>query len=100
MPPPGKHQYPPATLDKMDARGFSGLSGNPRRLSRGAGARMHITMEHQNLPYREKSGFTTKSKPVSSWGFSFRLLRDLVAVADLQRNWIGIDNSIKRLQQS
>ena len=91
MPPPGKHwQYPPATLDKMDARGeiFWSKNGNPRRkvyLDQHPGAGVQdIWLDfkdahNQNIKI---TGYPTEKNPdllrnnpslVSSWGFSFRL---------------------------
>lgn len=116
LPPPGKHwQYPPATLDEMDARGeiYWSASGNPRRkiyLDQSDGVPVQDIWydfrdtRNQNI---HTTGYPTEKHP----GILERIIRassnpgDLIldcfagsgttlAVADmLGRNWIGIDNS-------
>ncbi len=115
-PPPGKHwQYTPATLDEMDARGeiYWSPNGNPRRkiyLDESEGkAAQDIWLDfrdahNQNI---EVTGYPTEKNP----DLIARIIRassnpgDIVldcfagsgttlAVAhQLQRRWIGIDNS-------
>jgi adenine-specific DNA-methyltransferase len=120
MPPPGKHwQYPPATLDKMDARGeiFWSKNGNPRRkvyLDQHPGAGVQdIWLDfkdahNQNIKI---TGYPTEKNPdllrriIQASSHPGDLVLDCfagsgttLAVADeLQRNWIGIDNSIEAI---
>ena len=114
-PPPGKHwQFPPSTLDEMDARGdiYWSSNNNPRRkvyLDESAGVGVQdIWLDfkdahNQNIPI---TGYPTEKNP----GLLSRIVNassrpgDLVldcfsgsgttlAVADgLGRRWIGIDN--------
>ena len=120
MPPPGKHwQYPPATLDKMDARGeiFWSKNRNPRRkvyLDRHPGAGVQdIWLDfkdahNQNIKI---TGYPTEKNPdllrriIQASSHPGDLVLDCfagsgttLAVADeLQRNWIGIDNSVEAI---
>ncbi|MCY3791491.1 MAG: site-specific DNA-methyltransferase, partial [Gemmatimonadetes bacterium] len=121
MPPPGKHwQYTPKKLDEMDARGeiFWSKNGNPRRkvyLDEHPGVSVQdIWLEfrdahNQNIKI---TGYPTEKNP----GLIRRIIAassnpgDLVldcfagsgttlAVADeMQRNWIGADNSIESIK--
>lgn len=120
MPPPGKHwQYPPATLDKMDARGeiFWSKNGNPRRkvyLDQHPGAGVQdIWLDfkdahNQNIKI---TGYPTEKNPdllrriIQASSHPGDIVLDCfagsgttLAVADeLQRNWIGIDNSVEAI---
>ena len=121
MPPPGKHwQYTPKRLDEMDARGeiFWSKNGNPRRkvyLDEHPGVSVQdIWLEfrdahNQNIKI---TGYPTEKNP----GLIRRIIAassnpgDMVldcfvgsgttlAVADeMQRNWIGADNSIEAIK--
>jgi adenine-specific DNA-methyltransferase len=121
MPPQGKHwQYPPKCLDEMDARDeiFWSKNGNPRRKvyldeHQGVGVQ-DIWLEfrdahNQNIKI---TGYPTEKNP--------DLLRRIIAASsnpgdivldcfagsgttlaianEMQRNWIGIDNSIEALK--
>lgn len=116
LPPPGKHwQYPPATLDEMDARGeiyWSG-TGNPRRKiyfenSQGVPVQ-NIWMDmrdahNQNIritgyPTEKPSAMLTRIIQASSNPGD--LVMDcysgsgttLAVAAQLGRRWIGVDRS-------
>jgi adenine-specific DNA-methyltransferase len=128
LPPPGKHwQYPPTTLDDMDARGeiYWSPTGNPRRIiyleNSGGVPLQNIWMDmrdahNQNI---QITGYPTEKPP----GLVARIIEassnpgDLVmdcyagsgtalaAASDLGRRWIGVDRSdeaikttIRRLQ--
>ncbi len=121
MPPPGKHwQYTPKRLDEMDSRGeiFWSKNGNPRRkvyLDEHPGVGVQdIWLEfrdahNQNIKI---TGYPTEKNP----GLIRRIIAassnpgDMVldcfagsgttlAVADeMQRNWIGADNSIESIK--
>ncbi len=121
MPPPGKHwQYPPATLDEMDARGeiFWSKNGNPRRkiyLDEHLGVGVQdIWLEfrdahNQNIKI---TGYPTEKNPdllrriIEASSNPGDLVLDCfagsgttLAVADeLQRHWIGVDNSPEALR--
>jgi adenine-specific DNA-methyltransferase len=115
-PPPGKHwQYPPKTLDEMDARGeiYWSATGNPRRkiyLDTSSG----IPVQDIWLEFRDAhnqnikiTGYPTEKNP----DLLARIIRgssnpnDLVldcfsgsgttlsVASELGRRWIGIDNS-------
>ncbi|MDM8557411.1 site-specific DNA-methyltransferase [Candidatus Parabeggiatoa sp. HSG14] len=121
MPPQGKHwQYPPKLLDEMDTRGeiFWSKNGNPRRKvyldeHQGVGVQ-DIWLEfrdahNQNIKI---TGYPTEKNP--------DLLRRIIAASsnqgdivldcfagsgttlaianEMQRNWIGVDNSIEALK--
>ena len=116
MPPPGKHwQYQPATLDEMDARGeiYWSPTGNPRRkvyLDNSEG----IPLQDIWLDVRDAhnqnihiTGYPTE-KPsellrriVQASSNSGDLVLDcfagsgttLAAASELERQWIGVDNS-------
>ncbi|MBI3946109.1 MAG: site-specific DNA-methyltransferase [Armatimonadetes bacterium] len=128
MPPPGKHwQYPPATLDEMDARGeiYWSPTGNPRRkiyLDDSTGVPLQdIWMDmrdahNQNIritgyPTEKPSALLERIIEASSDPGD--LVMDcyagsgtmLAAASDLGRRWIGVDRSdeaieatIRRLQ--
>ncbi|MEB3882120.1 site-specific DNA-methyltransferase [Lyngbya sp. CCY1209] len=121
MPPPGKHwQYPPATLDEMDARGeiFWSKNGNPRRkvyLDEHPGVAVQdIWLEfrdahNQNIKI---TGYPTEKNPdllrriIAASSNPGDLVLDCfagsgttLAVADeMGRNWIGVDNSMEALK--
>jgi adenine-specific DNA-methyltransferase len=115
-PPPGKHwQYPPRTLDEMDARGeiYWSPTGNPRRkiyLDQSAG----IPVQDIWLDYRDAhnqniavSGYPTEKNPammeriIAASSSAGDLVLDcfsgsgttLGAASRLGRRWIGVDNS-------
>lgn len=120
LPPPGKHwQFPPQTLDEMDARGeiYWSPNSNPRRkiyLDESDGVAVQdIWLDfkdahNQNI---EITGYPTEKNP----GLLARIIEassrpgDLVldcfsgsgttlAVASqLQRRWIGIDKSVEAI---
>lgn len=116
LPPPGKHwQYPPQTLDEMDARGeiFWSKNGNPRRkvyLDEHPGVGIQdIWLDfkdahNQNIRI---TGYPTEKNPdllrriVQTSSNPGDLVLDCyagsgttLAVADeMQRHWIGIDRS-------
>jgi adenine-specific DNA-methyltransferase len=114
-PPPGKHwQFPPSTLDEMDARGdiYWSPSGNPRRkvyLDESAGVGVQdIWLDfrdahNQNIlitgyPTEKNPALLTRiitasSEPGDLVLDSFSGSGTTLAVADsLERRWIGIDN--------
>ena len=120
-PPPGKHwQYPPRTLDEMDARGeiYWSPTGNPRRkiyLDQSAG----IPVQDVWLDFRdahnqniEVSGYPTEKNPalldriVAASSNPGDLVLDcfsgsgttLGAAARLGRHWIGVDNSAEAIR--
>lgn len=115
-PPPGKHwQYPPKTLDEMDARGeiYWSPNGNPRRkvyLDESSG----IPVQDIWLEFRDAhnqnikiSGYPTEKNPdllariIEASSQPGDLVLDCFAgsgttldvAARLGRKWIGIDNS-------
>ncbi len=115
-PPPGKHwQYPPRTLDEMDARGeiYWSPTGNPRRkffLDQSAG----VPVQDLWLDYRdahnqniEVSGYPTEKNPnllariIEASSNEGDLVLDCFAgsgttlsvASQLGRHWIGVDNS-------
>lgn len=116
MPPPGKHwQYPPATLDEMDARGeiYWSSSGNPRRkiyLENSAGVPLQdIWMDmrdahNQNIHI---TGYPTEKNPallvriIEASSNAGDLVMDcysgsgttLAVASNLGRRWIGVDRS-------
>ena len=121
MPPPGKHwQYTPKRLDEMDARGeiFWSKNGNPRRkvyLDEHPGVRVQdIWLEfrdahNQNIKI---TGYPTEKNPelirriIAASSNPGDMVLDCfagsgttLAVADeMQRNWIGADNSIEAIK--
>ncbi|XDE64006.1 site-specific DNA-methyltransferase [Arthrospira platensis BEA 1257B] len=118
MPPPGKHwQYPPKTLDEMDARGeiFWSKNGNPRRkvyLNEHSGVGVQdIWLEFRDA-YNQNvkiTGYPTEKNPdllrriIAASSNPGDLILDgfagsgtSLAIADeMQRNWIGVDHSIE-----
>jgi adenine-specific DNA-methyltransferase len=116
LPPPGKHwQFPPKTLDEMDARGeiFWSANGNPRRKvyldkSDGVGVQdiwMDFRDAHnQNIRI---TGYPTEKNPdllqriINASSNPGDLVLDcycgsgttLAAAAHLGRRWIGVDKS-------
>jgi len=120
LPPPGKHwQYTPKTLDEMDARGeiFWSKNGNPRRkiyLDEHSG----VGIQDIWLDFRDAhnqnikiTGYPTEKNPdllrriIGASSNPGDMLLDCfagsgttLAVADeMQRNWIGMDNSSEAL---
>ncbi|MBI2814042.1 MAG: site-specific DNA-methyltransferase [Opitutae bacterium] len=120
-PPPGKHwQYPPRTLDEMDARGeiYWSPTGNPRRkiyLDQSAG----IPVQDIWLDYRDAhnqniavSGYPTEKNAamleriISASSNAGDLVLDcfsgsgttLGAASRLGRRWIGVDNSVEAIR--
>ena len=117
LPPPGKHwQFPPQTLDEMDVRGeiYWSPNGNPRRkiyLDTSEGVPIQdIWMEfrdahNQNI---EITGYPTEKNPallariIAASSHPDDLVLDcfsgsgttLAVASQLQRKWIGIDNSV------
>ena len=116
MPPPGKHwQFPPSTLDEMDARGeiYWSKNGNPRRkvyLDESPG----VSVQDIWLDYRDAhnqmvhiSGYPTEKninllrRIVEASSNPGDIVLDcfagsgttLVAADSLGRDWIGVDNS-------
>ncbi len=121
MPPPGKHwQYTPKLLDEMDVRGeiYWSKNGNPRRkiyLDEHSG----VGVQDIWLDFRDAhnqnvkiTGYPTEKNPdllkriVSASSNPGDLIFDCfagsgttLAVADkMQRNWIGVDNSIEAIK--
>lgn len=116
VPPPGKHwQYPPATLDEMDARGeiYWSPTGNPRRkiyLENSAGVPLqNIWMDmrdahNQNIHI---TGYPTEkpsdllARIIESSSNPGDLVMDcyagsgttLAVASNLGRRWIGVDRS-------
>jgi adenine-specific DNA-methyltransferase len=116
MPPPGKHwQYTPETLDAMDARGeiFWSSNGNPRRKvyldeSDGIPAQdIWLDFKDAHNQNIEITGYPTEKNPnllkriVEASSNSGDLVLDcfsgsgttLEVASQLNRNWIGVDNS-------
>ncbi|MBI4678788.1 MAG: site-specific DNA-methyltransferase [Elusimicrobia bacterium] len=120
-PPPGKHwQYPPKTLDAMDARGeiFWSSNGNPRRkiyLDSSAG----VPIQDIWLDFRDAhnqnikiSGYPTEknssliSRIIEASSDRGDLVLDCFAgsgttmavASHLGRRWIGVDNSVEAIQ--
>ena len=121
QPPPGKHwQYPPRTLDEMDARGeiFWSSTGNPRRkiyLDQSNG----IPVQDIWLGFRDAhnqnihiTGYPTEKNPamlgriVAASSNPGDLVLDcfsgsgttLEAAHRLGRHWIGVDNSAEAIR--
>ena len=117
LPPPGKHwQFPPQTLDEMDARGeiYWSPNGNPRRkiyLDKSEGIPVQDIWlgfrdaHNQNI---EITGYPTEKNPelltriIEASSNPGDLVLDcfsgsgttLAVASQLSRNWIGIDNSV------
>jgi adenine-specific DNA-methyltransferase len=120
-PPPGKHwQFPPRTLDEMDARGeiYWSATGNPRRkifLDQSDGIPVqNIWLEfkdahNQNI---EITGYPTEKNSalleqiISASSDEDDLILDCFAgsgttldvASRLGRHWIGVDNSLESLE--
>ena len=121
LPPPGKHwQYLPSTLDEMDARGdiYWSANGNPRRKvyldeSPGIGVQ-DIWLEFRDAHNQNIciTGYPTEKNPsllkriIEASSNPGDLVIDCfagsgttLAVADqLNRSWIGVDNSTEALR--
>lgn len=121
LPPPGKHwQYPPRTLDEMDARGeiYWSPTGNPRRkiyFDESDGIPVQdIWLEfrdahNQNI---EVSGYPTEKNPaliqqvIEASSNEGDLVLDcfsgsgttLCTASHLGRRWIGMDNSTEAIR--
>ena len=121
LPPPGKHwQYTPKTLDEMDARGeiYWSKNGNPRRkiyLDEHSGVGIQdIWLDfkdahNQNIMI---TGYPTEKNPdllrriIGASSNPGDIVLDcfagsgttLAIANEMQRNWIGIDNSIESLK--
>lgn len=116
LPPSGKHwQYTPETLEEMDARGeiFWSKNGNPRRkvyLDEHPGVGVQDIWLDSRDPHNQNikiTGYPTEKNPdllrriIKASSNPGDLVLDCfagsgttLAVADeLQRNWIGMDNS-------
>ena len=120
-PPPGKHwQYPPSTLDEMDARGeiYWSPTGNPRRkiyLDQSDG----VPLQDIWLDYRDAhnqniciTGYPTEKNPlllqriVEASSNEGDLVLDCFSGSGttldmahrLDRRWIGIDNSVEAIR--
>ena len=120
LPPPGKHwQFPPRTLDEMDARGeiYWSPNGNPRRkvyLDDSDG----VAVQDIWLDYRDAhnqnigiTGYPTEKNPsllariIQASSNPGDLVLDcfsgsgttLAVASQLGRQWIGIDNSIEAI---
>jgi adenine-specific DNA-methyltransferase len=120
LPPPGKHwQFPPQTLDEMDARGeiYWSPNGNPRRkvyLDASAGIpiqdiwldcrdahnqNIHITgypTEKPSILLERIIGASSNEGDLVLDGFAGSGTTLSVAT-QMHRNWIGIDNSHEAL---
>jgi adenine-specific DNA-methyltransferase len=119
-PPPGKHwQYPPQTLDEMDARGeiYWSPTGNPRRkiyLDNTEGVPVQdIWMDfkdahNQNIKitgYPTEKNPTMLSRIIEASSNPGDLVLDcfsgsgttLSVASQLKRKWIGIDNSAEAI---
>lgn len=120
LPPPGKHwQYTPATLDEMDAHGeiFWSKNGNPRRKvyldeHTGVGVQdIWLDFKDAHNQNIKITGYPTEKNPdllrriIGASSNPGDLVLDCyagsgttLAVADeMQRHWIGIDNSQEAL---
>ncbi len=119
-PPPGKHwQYVPATLDAMDARGeiYWSPNGNPRRkifLDDSAGKPVQdiwLDMKDAHNQNIHITGYPTEKNPalleriIAASSMPGDIVLDcfcgsgttLVVAHQLQRRWIGIDNSLEAI---
>ncbi|RMX11599.1 site-specific DNA-methyltransferase [Allofranklinella schreckenbergeri] len=116
LPPPGKHwQYPPSTLDEMDARGeiYWSSTGNPRRkvyLEDSTGIPVQNIWLDFKDPHNQNihiTGYPTEKNPnlleriISASSNPGDLVMDcysgsgttLAVAAALGRQWIGVDRS-------
>lgn len=121
MPPPGKHwQFPPATLDLMDARGeiYWSPSGNPRRkiyLDESDGIPVQdiwLDIKDAHNQNIHITGYPTEKNPdllkriiAASSNYGDLVLdcfagsgTTLGAAEELERHWIGIDNSPESIE--
>lgn len=120
LPPPGKHwQYPPKTLDEMDARGeiFWSDNGNPRRKvyldeHHGVGLQdIWLDLRDAHNQNVKITGYPTEKNPdllrriIGASSNPGDLVLDCfvgsgttLAVADeMQRQWVGVDNGPESL---
>jgi adenine-specific DNA-methyltransferase len=120
LPPPGKHwQYIPTTLDEMDARGeiFWSKNGNPRRKvyldgHSGVGVQdIWLDFKDAHNQNIKITGYPTEKNPdllcriIGASSNPGDLVLDCYAGSgttlavgnEMQRNWIGIDNSLEAL---
>lgn len=120
LPPPGKHwQFPPQMLDEMDARGeiYWSPNGNPRRkiyLDESSG----VAVQDIWLDFRDAhnqniaiTGYPTEKNPgllariIEASSHPGDLVLDcfsgsgttLAVASQLDRKWIGIDNSLEAI---
>ncbi|CAD5930150.1 Modification methylase EcaI [Planktothrix tepida] len=121
LPPPGKHwQYTPETLEEMDKRGeiYWSSTGNPRRKvyldqSKGIGVQdIWLDFKDAHNQNIKITGYPTEKNPellqriIMASSNPGDLILDAfvgsgttVAVAEeLQRQWIGIDNSLLAIE--
>ncbi len=117
-PPPGKHwQFPPKTLDEMDARGeiYWSANGNPRRkvyLDESDGVPVQdIWLEFRDAHNQNVkiTGYPTEKNPdllariIQASSNPGDIVLDcfsgsgttLAVASQLRRRWIGIDNSVE-----
>ncbi len=120
-PPPGKHwQFPPKTLDQMDARGeiFWSANGNPRRKvyldeSPGVGVQdIWLDFRDAHNQNIRITGYPTEKNPellkriIAASSNAGDLVLDcycgsgttLAAASQLGRRWIGVDNSLEAIR--
>jgi adenine-specific DNA-methyltransferase len=121
LPPPGKHwQYTPAKLDELEAKGeiYWSPNGNPRRkvyLDNSAGIPLQdiwLDMRDAHNQNIHVTGYPTE-KPtellrriIAASSNPGDLVLDcfagagttLVAAAELNRRWIGVDNSLEAIK--
>ena len=116
MPPPGKHwQYPPKTLDEMDARGeiYWSSNGNPRRkifLDEASGRPVQDIWNDMRDAFNQNhyvTGYPTEKNPallkriIEASSNEGDIVLDcycgsgtaLEQASLLNRRWIGVDNS-------
>jgi adenine-specific DNA-methyltransferase len=121
LPPPGKHwQYPPETLDEMDARGeiFWSANGNPRRkvyLDESAGVPVQDIWTEFRDAHNQNVGITgypteknadLLTRIVQASSNEGDLVLDcyagsgttLATASRLSRRWIGADDSVESLR--
>ncbi len=121
LPPPGKHwQYPPATLDEMDARGeiYWSPTGNPRRKlyhdqSDGVAVQdIWIDFRDAHNQNVDVTGYPTEKnlnmlkRIVGASSNPGDLVLDcfmgsgtiLIAAEEMGRRWIGIDSGLTAMQ--
>jgi adenine-specific DNA-methyltransferase len=120
-PPPGKHwQFPPKTLDEMDARGeiFWSANGNPRRKvyldeSPGVGVQdIWLDFRDAHNQNIRITGYPTEKNPelldriIAASSNAGDLVLDcycgsgttLAVASQLGRPWIGVDNSLEAIR--